>query len=300
MPFVNYRGRIYRKTPYSGPLRPGEKRRYNYGKTRFSTANRMLRSSRLSAPSSSSGLVGKVKRSIAKDQEEKMIETPLDSIIKVAQMYVTSTTAVQSGHITDTAHDLPAQGTEENQRVGSRITLTRLYAKFQFWNAADAAGFCGNKIKVHLVQVMSPDPVTTVAMSQVFDYNASVLNIDGVAHADAQFIDNTSFRDHDHNDVYRVLKTMVVDMPVETSTAATNMHQELDFFYDCSSLPPMKISDQTGSDVACNYRLYWLFTAATGNRGTTALTTPLTSVAEQAANTGVSGIYTSRLFFKDP
>lgn len=299
MPFISRAGRIYRATPYSGPLRRGEKRRYLFQKTRYTTAPRMLRRP-LASVSRSTGIVGKVKRAIASDQEEKMIETTLASVQKVAQMYVTSTTAVQSGHFTDEAHDLPTQGTEENQRVGSRITLNRLYAKFQFWNAADAAGFCGNKLKVHLVQIISPDPATTVAMSQVFDYNATILYIDGGAHADAQFIDNTCFRDHDHSDVYKVLKTMVVDMPVETSTAATNMHQELDFYYDCSNLPPMKISDQTGSDVACNYRLYFLITAATGNRGSTALTTPLTTVAEQAANTGVTFIYTSRLFFKDP
>lgn len=231
--------------------------------------------------------------------EEKVLESVPASVGYVAQIYTTSVTAVQSGHYTTQAHDLPAQGSEENQRIGARIKPTKIYTKFQFWNQSDSSGFFGNTLVVRLVKVKSPDPATTVAMTQVIDYNAAILSIDGVAHADAQFLDNSCFRDHDYGGAYTVLKTMTVELPPEGSTSAVGLHAELNFYYDLKNIEPMIISDQTGSDSASNYRLYYLITAATGNRGSYDLTVPLTTVPNQSSATGVRVLWTGRLYYKD-
>lgn len=240
-----------------------------------------------------------VKKALDKEIEDKYIYGQVSAVQSFAQLYATSTSAVQSGHFSASILAIPPQGTGQSERVGDRIRLKSLVIRGQIYAQSDMTQFTNVKIKLAVVLFKNTAPSSAISISQYLDYRRDIASINAITYPALQIYDPSSERDPDFKRYYTTLATKWFTIKEEGSTSALNLHRTFKIYVNCKKLPKLIIDSESGSDVLSNYDIRLYAFADSGNRGGFTLTTPVGGVGLQDSATGYQLVYQVRQYYQD-
>lgn len=178
----------------------------------------------------------------------------------------------------------PAQGTANNQRLGSEISLTSINLRMQFYQQSATVGPI--KLRYHLVWVKGGDQSITVSQ-----FMNEFLSVDPFS----VHRDYNSSRNIDYMSVFRVLRSGRCILGQDSAASQTMIK---DVRLGCKFAKPLTIRFNGNLTTVAQGKVFLVVLADSGNYSTTTANTE-TNIPVQAINTGALFNYFIELYYTD-
>lgn len=237
-----------------------------------------------------------VNRAISANVEDKYFDSALQNLQEVALFDGgVDASSCTSGYLTFSlfAGSQMPQGTASYERLGDRIKLKRVEGMMRFQGQTESANLFNHRVKLMLIRHKSALPEQTFNAQQILDPDMSLHDLNPTF-INVDFFTPDSLRHPAFLSAYKVMKTIQFNMPMETSTAATNKIKTFRYSYRFKKSDIQYFDDTTGQ--CCRFQYRWMVVCDNGCSGSTSVgPTPVQSA-------GGSGLYMTfghRIWYED-